>query len=197
MNLLSHRNYLDQFTAQEINESFLWLASMLLVILQTVHFKMWGCPCVDTVRWVAVRGDWRPREWELNRGQRWQDKPRQHINSQRHHFASKGPYSWSYGFSSDHVWMWEMDHKEGWVLKNWCFWTVVFGGDSWESLGQQDDQTSQSERKSVLNIHWKDWCWSSNPLAAWWEEPTHLKRPWGWERLKGNREVGTEDEMVR
>ena len=50
MNLLSHRNYLDQFTTQEINESFLWLASMLLVILQTVHFKMWGCPCVDTVK---------------------------------------------------------------------------------------------------------------------------------------------------
>ena len=40
-------------------------------------------------------------------------------------FANKGPYSQSYGFSSGHVWMWELDHKESWVLKNWCFWTVV------------------------------------------------------------------------
>ena len=55
--------------------------------------------------------------------------------------------------------MWEMDHKEDWVPKNWCFQIVVLGGDSWESLGLQD-QTSQSERKSTLNIYWKDWCWS-------------------------------------
>ena len=44
---------------------------------------------------------------------------------QRHHFANKGPYSQSYGFSSSHVWMWELDYKESWVLKNWCFWTAV------------------------------------------------------------------------
>ena len=43
----------------------------------------------------------------------------------RDHFANKGPYNQSYGFSSSHVWMWELDHKGGWVLKNWCFWTVV------------------------------------------------------------------------
>ena len=53
------------------------------------------------------------------------DKPRQHIKKQRHHFANKGPYGQSYGFSSSHVWMWELDHKEGWVPKNWCFHTVV------------------------------------------------------------------------
>ena len=60
------------------------------------------------------------------------------------------------------------------------------GEDSWESLGLQGDQTSQSSRKSVLIIHWKDWCWSwsSNPLATWCEELTHWKRPWCWERLK-------------
>ena len=44
---------------------------------------------------------------------------------QRHHFVNKGPYSLSYVFSSGHVWMWELDCEEGWVLKNWCFWTVV------------------------------------------------------------------------
>ena len=53
------------------------------------------------------------------------DKARQHIKKQRHHFVNKGPYSQTYGFSSSHVWMWELDHKEGWVLKNWCFQTVV------------------------------------------------------------------------
>ena len=42
-----------------------------------------------------------------------------------HHFADKGPYSQSYGFSSSHVWMWKLDNKEGWASKNWCFWTVV------------------------------------------------------------------------
>ena len=53
------------------------------------------------------------------------DQPRQHIKKQRHYFANKGPCSQSYVFSSSHVWMWELDHKESWVLKNWCFWTVV------------------------------------------------------------------------
>ena len=47
------------------------------------------------------------------------------IGKQRHYFTDKGPSSQSYGFSSSHVWMWELDHKEGWTLKNWCFWTVV------------------------------------------------------------------------
>ena len=49
------------------------------------------------------------------------EKPGQCIKKQRHHFANKDPYSQSYGFSSSHVQMWELDHKEGWALKNWCF----------------------------------------------------------------------------
>ena len=53
------------------------------------------------------------------------DKPRQHIKKQRHSFANKGPSSQSYGFSSSHIQMWELDYKESWALKNWCFWTVV------------------------------------------------------------------------
>ena len=53
------------------------------------------------------------------------DKPRQCIKKQRHHFANKGLYSQSYGFSSSHIWMWELDHKEGWVPKNWYLLTVV------------------------------------------------------------------------
>ena len=53
------------------------------------------------------------------------DKPRKCIRKQRHHFANKGPYSQSYGFSSSHVRMWELDQTEGWALKSWCFWIVV------------------------------------------------------------------------
>ena len=50
---------------------------------------------------------------------------RQHIKNQRLYFANRGPCSQSYGFSSSHVWMWELDHKESWAPKNWYFWTVV------------------------------------------------------------------------
>ena len=53
------------------------------------------------------------------------NKPRQCIKKQRHYFACKGPYSQSYGFSGSHVWMWELDHKKDWALKNWCFQTLV------------------------------------------------------------------------
>ena len=62
--------------------------------------------------------------------------------------------------------------------------------DSWESLGLQEDPTSPSQRRSVLDVHWKDWCWSwnSNTLATWCEELTHLKRPWCWERLSAGGE---------
>ena len=72
------------------------------------------------------------------------------------------------------------------------------GEESWETLGQQGDQSSQSQRKSTLNIHWKDWCWSSssNTLATWYKELTHQKRPWYWERLKAGGEGVTEDVMV-
>ena len=65
----------------------------------------------------------------------------------------------------------------------------VVGEDSWESLGLQGHQTSQSSRKSVLNIHWKDWCWSwSSALTTWCKELTHWKRFWYWEMLKADGE---------
>ena len=53
------------------------------------------------------------------------DQPRQHIKKQRHYFANKGPSNQGYGFSSGHVWMWELDCEEGWEPKNWCFWTML------------------------------------------------------------------------
>ena len=85
------------------------------------------------------------------------DKPRCRIKRQRHSFANKGPYSQSHSFSSGQVWMWELDYKESWALKNWCFWTVVLektlegpldskeiqpvhpkGNQSWMFLGRTD-----------------------------------------------------------
>ena len=53
------------------------------------------------------------------------DQPRRHIKKQRHYFANKDPSGQSSGFYSSHIWMWELDYKESWAPKNWCFWTVV------------------------------------------------------------------------
>ena len=113
------------------------------------------------------------------------DQTGQRIKKQRHYFANKDPSSQSYGFSSGHVWMWELNCKETWVLKNWCFWTVVLEKTLESPLDSKEIQQSVL-KESVLNLHWKDWCWSWNcsTLATWCEEPTHWKRPWCWERLK-------------
>ena len=83
------------------------------------------------------------------------DQPRQHIKKQRHYFANKSPSSWGYGFFNSHVWMWELDYKES--AKELMLLNCGVGEDLWESLGLQGDPTSP-----VLNIHWKDWCWSWN-----------------------------------
>ena len=85
------------------------------------------------------------------------DKPRQRIKKQKHYFANRGLSSQSYSFSSIHVWLWELDHKQGWVPKNWCFWTVTLektlesplgckeikqvshkGNQSWMFIGRND-----------------------------------------------------------
>ena len=71
---------------------------------------------------------WWPQPQNLKMLALWKkryDQPRQHIKKQRHYFINKGPSSQGYGFSSSHVWMWELGYKERWVPKNWCFWTVV------------------------------------------------------------------------
>ena len=61
------------------------------------------------------------------------DQLRQHAKKQRHYFVNKGPSSQGYGLSSSHVWMWELDHKESWALKIWCYWTMVLD-KTFESL---------------------------------------------------------------
>ena len=78
------------------------------------------------------------------------DKPQYHIKNQRHYFANKGPYIQSYGFSSNYVWMWELDHKEDWELKNWCFWTLVLEKTLESPLDYKEIQPVHAK---VLNIH--------------------------------------------
>ena len=68
------------------------------------------------------------------------DQPGKHIKKERHYFANKGLSRQSYGFSSSHVWMWELDYKESWALKNWCLWTVMLEKTLESPLGCKEIQ---------------------------------------------------------
>ena len=115
--------------------------------------------------------------------------PRQHIKKQRHYFADKDLSSQSFGFSSSHVWMWVLDYKESWSLKNWCFWTVVFE-KSLESpwTARRSDQSILKEISPEYPLEGLMLKLKFQYLATWCEELTHLKRPWCWERLKAGGE---------
>ena len=116
------------------------------------------------------------------------DQPRQHIKKQRHYFANKGPSSQSYGFSSSHIWMWELDHKESWTLKNWCFLTVELeqtlesplnckeikpvnpqGNQSWIVIGRID---AKAEAPTPWPVDAKNWFIGKdpNPGKDWRQE---------------------------
>ena len=120
------------------------------------------------------------------------DQPVQHIKKQRHYFANKGPSSQGYGFSSAHVWMWELDYKESWAL--WC----------WRGL-LRVPWTARRSNQSILKETSPEYSLeglmllarNSNTLATWCEELTHLKRPWCWERLRQEEKGMIEDEMAR
>ena len=126
------------------------------------------------------------------------DQPRQHIKKQRHYFANKGLSSQSFGFSSSHVWMWELDYKESWAPKNWCFWTVVLekilesplvskeiqlvhpeGDWSWVFIGRSD---AEAETPILWPPDVKSWLIGKDPDAG---------KDWRQEE-KGR----TEDEMI-
>ena len=81
--------------------------------------------------------------------------------------------------------MWELDYKESWAPKNWCFWAVVLEKTLENPLDCKEIKPV-NPKGNQPRIHWKDWCWSwsSNTWATWWQELTHWKRPWCWERLK-------------
>ena len=80
------------------------------------------------------------------------DQPRQHIKKQRHYFANKGMSGQSYGFSSSHIWMWELDHKEGWALRNWYFWRSI----SWRRLFRVLWTARRSNQSILKEI--SPWC---------------------------------------
>ena len=124
------------------------------------------------------------------------DQPRQHIKKHRHYFANKCSSSQGYGFSSSQVWMYELDYKESWALKNWCFWTVVLektlespldykeiqpvhpkGNQSWIFIGRTD---SEAETPILWPHDVKSW--------LIWKDPDAGKN-WGQEE-KGTTEVG-------
>ena len=123
-------------------------------------------------------------------------KARQHIKKQRHYFANKSSSSQSYGFSSSHVWIWELDHKESWALKNWCFWTVVLektlespldckeiksvnpkGNQSWIFIGRID---AEAEAPILWPPDAKNWLIGKDPDAGrgWRQEEK------GWQRMR-------------
>ena len=108
---------------------------------------------------------------------------KQHIKKQRQYFANKSLSNQGYGFSSSHVWMWELDYKERWGPKNWCFWTVVLEKTLESPLDYKEIQPVILKDISP-EYSLKYWCWSSNTLATWCKELTHWKRGWCWERLK-------------
>ena len=108
------------------------------------------------------------------------DQPRHHIKMQRHYSAYKVPSGQSYGFSSSHVWMWELDYGEIWVPKNWCFWTVVLertlespldckeiqrvhseGDQVWVFFGRND---AKAETPILWSPHARSWLIGRNTL---------------------------------
>ena len=126
------------------------------------------------------------------------NKPRQCIRKQRHHFADKGSYSQNYGFSSSHVLMWELNHKDGWALKNWCFQTVVLEKTLYSPLDSEEIKpvcpkgnqlwifTGRTDAEAEAPILWppdaKSWLIGTDPDTG---------KDWGQEEKQG-----TEDEVV-
>ena len=99
------------------------------------------------------------------------------IFKSRDYFANKGPSSQGYGFSSGHVWMWELYCEESWEPKNWCFWTVVLEKTLESPMDCKEIQPVHS-KGDQLGVLWKDWCWNwnSSTLATLCEELNHWKR---------------------
>ena len=112
----------------------------------------------------------------------WQTSRR--IKNQRHHFANKGPYSQSYGFSSSHVQMWEFDHKEGWAVKNWCFQIVVLEKTVENPLDCKEIKPVNPKGNQTWIFIGRTDAEAETPIL--WL--THLKRPWCWERMKAGGE---------
>ena len=137
-------------------------------------------------------GQWL-QPWNFKKLARWKesyDKHRQHVTKQRHHFAHKSADSQSYSFSHSQVQMWALDHKEGWALKNWWFWTVI--------LKTLESHLDCKEIKPVILKGNQVWIFTGRTdpeveapvFSTWCEELTHWKRSWFWKRLRAGGEGG-------
>ena len=120
----------------------------------------------------------------------------QHITKHRQYFADKGLSSQIYGFSSGHGWMWELDHKESWMPKNWCFWTVVLGKTLESPLDSKDIKpVNHNENQSWIFIGRTDAeapiLWPPDAMSQLIRKDPDVGKDWGQEE-KGM----TEDEMV-
>ena len=145
---------------------------------------------------------WWLQPWNQKLIASWQennDKPRQHVEKQRHYSADKVLYSQGYGLPSGHAWLCELDCKEGRMPNNWCLWTVV--------LEKTPESPWDSKEIKLVNLKedqpWiftgKDWCWSwsSSILVMWCKLATHWERPWCLERSRAEGEKrASEDEMA-
>ena len=103
-----------------------------------------------------------------------------------------------FGFSSAHVWMWELDYKESWAQKNWCFWTVALEKTLESLLDCKEIQPVHSKGDHPWVFIWRTDAevWNSKALATWCEELTHLKRPDAGKDWEQEEKGMTEDEMV-
>ena len=115
------------------------------------------------------------------------DQPRQPIEKQRHYFTNKGLSRQSYGFSSSHVWMWELDCKESWAPKNWYFWTVVLEKALESPLDSKIKPVSPKGNQLWMFIGRTD-AEAEAPIFGHLIQLTHWKRPWCWERLRAGGE---------
>ena len=113
------------------------------------------------------------------------DKPRQHIKKQIHYFAKQGLSGQSYGFSSSHVWMWELDHEESWTLKNWCFWTMVLEKTLESPLDYKEIQPVNPKGNQPWIFTGRTDAEAETPIL--WP-PDVKKRAWCWTRLKAGGE---------
>ena len=119
------------------------------------------------------------------------DQTRWHIKKQRCYFANKGPCSQSYGFSSSHVWMWELDYKESWAMKNWCFWTVLLEKTLEIPLGSKEIKPVNPKGNQFRIFIGKTDAEAETPIV--W--PSDVKnwvigKDWCWERLKAGGKGG-------
>ena len=129
------------------------------------------------------------RDWEINYTIKYFIQHYTKLDSilkSRHYFVNKSPSSQGYGFSSGHVWMWDLDCEESWALKNWCFWTVVLEKTLGSPLDCKETQPVHPKGNQFWIFIGRTDAEAETPilLATWCKELTHWKRPWCWERLK-------------